>query len=151
MYLCVCILHAACLLLYLYAHVGQSDMNFVYDVEALGLVKECRELEGAFQWTTYTPTERLVENGVAGVSTLQLKESILEKGRESLLVPVVANYKIERELGWEAVWDAELSGGVCSIRRVQQNRRCPLSSLFGGSLNVSFLEEPLARRDSEAV
>ena len=28
--------------------------------------------------------------------------------------------KIEREVGWEAVWDAALSGGVRSIRRVQQ-------------------------------
>ena len=59
---------------------GVSD-----DVEALGLVKEFRELEGAFG-TTYT--ERLVENGVAGVSTLQLKKSILETGRESLATSI---------------------------------------------------------------
>ena len=60
-----------------------------------------------------------------GVSKQRLKEIIFKIGRESLLascaemdkVPLVA--KITQEVGWEVVWDAALSKGVRSTRRLQ--------------------------------
>ena len=71
------------------------------DVEALCLVKECRELETAFG-TNFA--EDLLEDGGGGVSKQRLK--IIKFGRESLLascaetdkVPLVA--KIAQEVGW---------------------------------------------------
>ena len=72
------------------------------DVEALCLVKECRELETAFG-TEFT--EDLLKDNGGGVSKRQFKEIIFKIGRESLLascaemgkVPLVA--KIAQEVG----------------------------------------------------
>ena len=85
------------------------------DVEALHLVKECRELEMAFG-TKFT--EDLLKDGRGGVSERQLKEIIFKVGRESHVascaktgkVPLVA--KIAQAVGWEVVWGAALSMGV---------------------------------------
>ena len=52
------------------------------DVEALHLVKECRELERAFG-TKFT--EKLLKDGGDEVSKQQLEEIIFRIGRESLL------------------------------------------------------------------
>ena len=76
------------------------------DVEALCLVKECRELERAFG-TKFT--KKLLKDGGDGVSKRHLKEIIFKIGRESLLAscgvvdkaPLVA--KIAQEVGWEVV------------------------------------------------
>ena len=92
------------------------------DVEALCLVKECRELERVFG-TKFT--EKLLKDGGDGVSKRHLKEIIFKIGRESLLAscavadkaPLVA--KIAQEVRWEVVWDAALGRGGRSIRRMQ--------------------------------
>ena len=84
------------------------------DVEALCLVKECRELERDFG-TKFT--EKLLKDGGDGVSKQHLKEIIFKIGRGSLLAgcavvdkaPLVA--KIAQEVGWKVVWDAALSRG----------------------------------------
>ena len=122
------------------------------DVEALCLVKECRELERDFG-TKYT--ERLLEEGGEGVSTRYLKKCILESGRELLLAscagkdkaPMVA--KIGKEVGWEVGWDAALCGGVRAIRRMQKIvvalcHHCP-----DGPSPLSLCEWPPVRGDYE--
>ena len=72
------------------------------DVEALCLVKECRELERVFG-TKFT--EKLLKDGGDGVFKQPLKEIIFKTGRDSLLAscavvdkaPLVA--KIAQEVG----------------------------------------------------
>ena len=84
------------------------------DVEALCLVKECRELERDFG-TKFT--EKLLKDGGDEVSKQHLKEIIFKIGRGSLLAscavvdkaPLVA--KIAQEVGLKVVWDAALSRG----------------------------------------
>ena len=84
------------------------------DVEALCLVKECRELERDFG-TKFT--EKLLKDGGDGVSKQHLKEIIFKIGRESLLASCAVMdkspsvVKIAQEVGWEVVWDTALSRG----------------------------------------
>jgi len=44
------------------------------------------------------------------------RSSLLANCAETDKVPLVA--KIAQEVGWEVVWDAAISRGVCSIRRL---------------------------------
>ena len=60
------------------------------DVEALCLVKECRELETAF-WTKFA--EDLLKDGGGGVSKQRLK-IIFKIGRESLLASCAETGKV---------------------------------------------------------
>ena len=70
-------------------------------------------------------TEKPLKDGGDGDSKRHLKEIIFKIGRESLLAscavvdkaPLVA--KIAQEVGWEVVWDAALSRGGRSIKRLQ--------------------------------
>ena len=95
----------------------------------------------------------MLKDGGDGVSKRHLKEIIFKIGRESLLAsctvldkaPLVA--KIVQEVGWEVVWDAALSRGGWSIRRMQLLvkalcHHCPDDPWHAHMLMVTCLERP---------
>ena len=91
----------------------------VDDVEALSLVKECRELEERYK-SSFTSQILNVKDSADGLIVIREAQEYIIKEDQTLLLNKVSNYQflhhIAVSVGWKKLWDHALDHGSSVIK-----------------------------------